>query len=83
MSLGGLHERIGETEKIHNCHVVIDGQGEIVAEYRKLHLFDVDTPEFKFRESEIVSPGQRIVPPIDTPMGALGLQIVREFFGNI
>lgn len=61
---------------MYNCHVVINDQGEIAGEYRKLHLFDVDTPEFKFRESDIVSPGPRITPPIDTPFGRLGLQIV-------
>lgn len=78
LSLGGLHERIGQTDKIHNCHVIINEQGEICGEYRKLHLFDVDTPEFKFRESEVVTAGNRIVPPIETPVGPLGLQIVRS-----
>lgn len=78
LSLGGLHERIEDTDKMYNCHVVINDQGEIAGEYRKLHLFDVDTPEFKFRESDIVSPGPRITPPIDTPIGRLGLQIVRR-----
>lgn len=76
LSLGGLHEKIPGQEKIFNCHVIINDSGEVVAKYRKLHLFDVDTPEFKFRESEVVNRGQGIVPPIDTPIGKLGLQIV-------
>ena len=75
LSLGGLHERIGDTDKIHNCHVVIDDAGEIRGEYRKLHMFNVDTPEFKFRESEVVTAGDKIIPPLDTPIGPLGLQI--------
>lgn len=78
LSLGGLHELITGSDKIHNSHVVINERGEICGKYRKLHLFDVDTPEFKFRESQVVSAGDRIVPPIDTPIGRLGLQIVRE-----
>lgn len=49
LSLGGLHERIVATDKMHNCHVIIDDRGDIAGTYRKLHLFDVNTPEFKFR----------------------------------
>uniref|UniRef100_A0A1B0D5U6 Uncharacterized protein n=2 Tax=Phlebotomus papatasi TaxID=29031 RepID=A0A1B0D5U6_PHLPP len=79
LSLGGLHEVPMESSnpptKIYNCHVVINNSGDLVAAYRKLHMFDVDTPEFRFRESEVVAQGPGIVMPIDTPIGSLGLQI--------
>lgn len=80
LSLGGIHEAIlgtdgVKTNKIHNTHLVINDSGNIVAAYRKLHLFDVDTPEFRFRESDVVTSGSNIVAPIDTPIGCLGLQI--------
>lgn len=80
ISLGGIHESIldsslEKTDKIHNSHVVINSTGDVVNVYRKLHLFDVVTPEFKFRESDVVSNGNRIVPPIQTPIGKLGMQI--------
>lgn len=39
-------------------------------------MFDVETPEFKFRESSVVKPGENIIAPIDTPIGSIGLQIV-------
>lgn len=81
LSLGGLHEVPLESPnpptKIYNCHVVINNSGDLVAAYRKLHMFDVDTPEFRFRESEVVAQGPGIVMPIDTPIGSLGLQIVK------
>ncbi|GAB0100992.1 Nitrilase and fragile histidine triad fusion protein NitFhit [Sergentomyia squamirostris] len=79
LSLGGVHEVSTEAEnppkKIYNCHLVIDDRGNSVASYRKLHMFDVVTPEFRFRESEVVQQGPGIVMPIDTPIGSLGLQI--------
>lgn len=56
----------------------MNAAGEIVDVYRKLHLFDVDTPEFKFRESSAVTGGNSIVAPLtETPLGGgLGLLIV-------
>lgn len=73
------HSQSGEHSwRIHNSHVVINSGGELVAVYRKLHLFDVQTADFKFRESETVDSGNNIVAPLtSTPLGGgLGLLIV-------
>lgn len=80
LSLGGFHESVldsyeRKTNKIYNSHVIVNDRGELVTVYRKLHLFDVETPEFTFQESKVVLPGKRLVSPIDTPVGKLGLQI--------
>ncbi|XP_055922444.1 nitrilase and fragile histidine triad fusion protein NitFhit [Eupeodes corollae] len=80
LSLGGIHASIMDsagkkTDKIYNTHVIINSNGEIVKSYQKLHLFDVETPTFRFRESDVVSKGQRIIQPIETPIGKLGMQI--------
>uniref|UniRef100_A0A7G3AB05 Nitrilase and fragile histidine triad fusion protein NitFhit n=1 Tax=Lutzomyia longipalpis TaxID=7200 RepID=A0A7G3AB05_LUTLO len=79
LSLGGLHEIPSDApdppSKIFNCHVLIDSTGNVAASYRKLHMFNVDTPEFRFRESEVVAQGPGIVMPIETPIGSIGLQI--------
>lgn len=50
----------------------------MVAVYRKLHLFDVETPEFRFQESTVMNGGNHLVSPlVDTPLqGGLGLLIV-------
>lgn len=67
---------------MHNSHIIINNIGELIAVYRKLHLFDVQTPDFKFRESEVVNPGNYIVSPLtNTPLGGgLGLMIVSNNF---
>lgn len=80
ISYGGIHEIAtdatgSETGKIFNTHVIINSSGEIAGVYRKLHLFDVDTPEFKFRESKIVQAGAGLCRPIDTPIGKIGMLI--------
>lgn len=80
LSFGGIHEAIfdekGEkTNRVYNTHILVNPEGGIIGKYRKLHMFNVDTPEFKYRESEIAKPGEKILPPINTPIGNIGLQI--------
>ncbi|XP_049298831.1 nitrilase and fragile histidine triad fusion protein NitFhit [Anopheles funestus] len=82
LSFGGVHESIIEQTKsgqqvnnIYNTHILINNAGELVASYRKLHMFNVVTPEFKFRESETVKSGPALIPPVETPIGRIGLQI--------
>uniref|UniRef100_A0A336KP34 Nitrilase and fragile histidine triad fusion protein NitFhit n=1 Tax=Culicoides sonorensis TaxID=179676 RepID=A0A336KP34_CULSO len=80
LSFGGIHEAIydanGEkTNRVYNTHILVNPSGVIIGKYRKLHMFNVDTPELKYRESEIAKPGEKIVLPIETPIGKIGLQI--------
>lgn len=84
LSLGGLHEkRPDSSEKISNTHVVINNQGSVVASYRKIHLFDMENKETGVRlmESDYVVAGDKIVDPVDSPAGKLGLSIV-SFMNN-
>ncbi|XVO88331.1 carbon-nitrogen hydrolase family protein [Pseudomonas palleroniana] len=58
------------------CSLLIDDQGEIVARYDKLHLFDVDVADARgrYRESDDYAFGGKVV-VADTPVGRLGLTV--------
>ena len=58
-----------------NTHVVIDDNGKIVMEYDKLHQFNIDTPKVRLLEREFSSAGNQLIPPIETPVGKVGLTI--------
>ncbi|CAE1263837.1 NIT1 [Acanthosepion pharaonis] len=74
LSLGGFHQK-NDSKTVKNTHVLIDSNGEIAGNYVKLHLFDVDLRETKLHESDYTYPGQVITPPIESPVGKIGLSI--------
>lgn len=45
--------------------------------YRKSHLFDVELPErgVSLKESAFTIPGPSLIPPVQTPIGKVGLSI--------
>ncbi|PID43934.1 MAG: carbon-nitrogen hydrolase [Gammaproteobacteria bacterium] len=57
------------------CHLV-DDQGEWVARYDKIHLFDVEVGDRTgvYRESARIEPGEEVV-VVKTPFGRLGLAV--------
>ena len=62
-------------ERIVNRSFLLDTQGEIVARYDKLHLFDIELSNGEFyRESDIIAPGDKAV-LATTPWGKLGMSI--------
>ena len=46
----------------YNTSIFLNPQGEIIAKYRKMHLFDVTLPDGSFwRESELITAGDQVV----------------------
>ncbi|WP_299964785.1 carbon-nitrogen hydrolase family protein [uncultured Roseobacter sp.] len=74
--IGSLGLKTGDADgRFANRCFVIDPQGEIIARYDKIHMFDVDvTPEETWRESEGYRPGGEAV-VAQTEFGTLGLSI--------
>jgi predicted amidohydrolase len=58
---GSIAERREGREKLSNTSLVFDSDGEIVATYRKIHLFDVEVGGVVYRESEAEEPGEEAV----------------------
>ncbi|PAR31048.1 carbon-nitrogen hydrolase family protein [Vibrio metoecus] len=61
---------------VNTSSLLWNAQGERVAVYDKLHMFDVDVADGhqRYRESETFTPGQQVV-VAETPFGELGLSI--------
>ncbi len=58
---GSIMERIEGDDRIHNTTVVFNREGREVARYRKIHLFDVTTPDgASYRESATVKAGELV-----------------------
>jgi predicted amidohydrolase len=58
---GSIAEHREGREKLSNTSVVFDPGGQIVAVYRKIHLFDVEVGGVVYRESEAEEPGDEAV----------------------
>jgi predicted amidohydrolase len=62
-------------DRIVNRSFLLDTQGEIVARYDKLHMFDIELSNGEFyRESDVVSAGDKAV-LATTPWGKLGMSV--------
>ncbi|XP_076351477.1 ntrilase and fragile histidine triad fusion protein NitFhit isoform X3 [Tachypleus tridentatus] len=78
LSLGGFHQRGPESDlkRVQNAHIIISNDGKIVEIYHKTHLFSVHLPGIiSIRESDYTIPGEKLVPPVDSPIGKIGLGI--------
>ncbi|RUS82984.1 hypothetical protein EGW08_009269 [Elysia chlorotica] len=78
LSVGGFHLKapVDRVDKTKNVHVIIDSAGNVQATYAKTHLFDLSLEgSVQLMESSYVVPGDRVVPPVATPVGRVGLAI--------
>jgi predicted amidohydrolase len=72
--LGGLARELGVyvlggsilevepgAQRLFNTSTFFDPSGELVARYRKIHLFDVKAPDQEYVESRTIAPGREVV----------------------
>lgn len=72
---GSIGERSADPGKARNTSVLFGPDGERIAVYRKIHLFDVDLADgSRFRESDVVEPGTEVV-VARTALAKFGLSI--------
>lgn len=71
---GSILEAVGHGP-VFNTSLLFDRSGEVVARYRKIHLFDVDLPgQPPILESSSYKPGEEIV-TAETEFGRVGMSI--------
>jgi predicted amidohydrolase len=65
-----------EKERLYNTSLVFGKKGELLATHRKVHLFDIDIPGgITFKESEVLSPGNKVTIVEFEGFGKVGLGI--------
>ncbi|MFA5522572.1 MAG: carbon-nitrogen hydrolase family protein [Castellaniella sp.] len=65
----------GEPDRIYNSCLVFDPEGQCVARYDKIHLFDFDNGTEVFSESNTIVPGSNAPQVFRAPFGDVGLSI--------
>ena len=64
-----------DRQRCYNTSLLFGPSGELIASYRKIHLFDVDVPGgLSIKESDSICPGDRLV-VADTILGKIGMTI--------
>jgi predicted amidohydrolase len=72
---GSLLERAEGTRKVYNTSCLFDPRGQLIARYRKAHLFDVDIPgHVSIRESDTRQSGTEVV-TVSTPLARMGMSV--------
>ncbi len=72
---GSIVESPASGQKLANTSVHVSPQGEVVAVYRKVHMFDVEIEGRSYRESDLEDPGDEIVLSETADGVSLGMSI--------
>ena len=74
---GGFPVPVGDGTRTLNRAELVDRDGQLLARYDKIHLFDVDLPDGNtYRESATVDAGRSLPPVVDVPgLCRVGLSI--------
>lgn len=71
--IGGSYITKNKDNYYNTCYV-FNENGEELGVYDKIHLFDIDLPDRKYRESDVLSPGTKPL-IVDTKFGKIGIGI--------
>lgn len=66
-----IYEKSNVPERVYDTALMIAKNGDLMASYRKLHLYDA----LGFKESDKFSPGADISKPVSTACGPVGMMI--------
>ncbi len=72
---GTIPLRSDEAARIYNACLVFDPQGQCIARYDKIHLFDFDNGTEAFSEARTIVPGSNSPQSFQAPIGRVGLSI--------
>jgi len=72
---GSILERVAGQAKLSNTSPHVSPRGEVMALYRKVHMFDVEVGGHRYNESELEEPGEEIVLSQTADGVELGLSI--------
>ncbi|KAK9464681.1 carbon-nitrogen hydrolase [Lipomyces arxii] len=74
--IGGSIPERGSDGKLFNTSLSFSPLGNLIAKHRKVHLFDIDIPgKIKFKESEVLTGGDKVTVFDIPPYGKVGLAI--------
>ncbi len=71
---GSIPLRASVPHKVRNSCLVYNKQGDQVARYDKIHLFNMSMGKENFSEERTIEPGDKVV-VLETPYGRIGLSI--------
>ncbi|MGN1378061.1 MAG: carbon-nitrogen hydrolase family protein [Dorea sp.] len=77
LSAGSMPE-VDEEGHVYNTAYVFDRTGQQIAKHRKMHLFDIDVEGQYFKESDTLSPGNRVT-VFETEFCKMGICICYDF----
>ena len=73
---GSIPEYVPENKKYYNTSLLFSPEGSLLTTHRKVHLFDIDIPgKITFRESDVLSPGNKVTLVDIPPYGKIGIAI--------
>lgn len=72
LQCGSIPEK--DENNIYNTAYMINPNGKIIGKYRKMHMFDINTENMKFTESDTLTAGNNIT-TIKTPLANISIAI--------